>query len=293
MADKIDAWMPLHIGKYMAATGHLSTAEHGMYLLLLMHAWTSGGGIPGDSERIRRICRAESKEWAKARDTILAFWHLQPDGTYRQKRLDTELTKATEIKEVRAEAGKKGAAQKWQSYGKPMAKVMANAPPVVKDLPPPEPMANRCPIPSPEPEPVRPLASPTTPDGGDTEEQAHNLASICAVNRVKGAAFNSPYVVQWIADGVTGEHLRNAIAEARRYKPDPEQIPIKYLLPIVVRVQRGGGSPVDNAWKTDDNAAISLCEKLGIPGPKRGEDRFQFQQRIEAALYEQSRATVQ
>jgi uncharacterized protein YdaU (DUF1376 family) len=135
VADKVDAWMPLHIGAYTAATGHLSTAEHGMYLLLMMHAWNHEGVIPGEDERVQRICRATPKEWKASRAVILAFLTKQPDGTYRQKRLDTELVKSKTLKSERSEAGSRGAALRWQKHGKAMAEPIANG------------MANESPLP--------------------------------------------------------------------------------------------------------------------------------------------------
>lgn len=124
--DNIDAWMPLHIGKYVAATGHLALEEHGMYLLLLMHAWAAAGVIPGDPERIRLICRAEPKAWARSRDVILDFLIKQTDGTYRQKKLDKELAKALGLSEVRSAAGSKGAESRWQTDSKPDGKTNGN-----------------------------------------------------------------------------------------------------------------------------------------------------------------------
>jgi hypothetical protein len=68
------------------------------------------------------------------------------------------------------------------------------------------------------------------------EERVKALASLCTANRIDRATVGSPYVQQWAAEGVTDDMLRDAIFEARRHKPAPELIPVKYLLPIVARI---------------------------------------------------------
>jgi uncharacterized protein YdaU (DUF1376 family) len=121
-----DQWMPLYIPDYLRDTGHLTTAEHGAYLLLLMQAWTRKGLLPADDERMRMLTRMERKEWARSRDTLLAFFVRDGDH-YRNTRLDIELQRAAEIVTERQKAGRAGAAKRWQRDGRPIANAMANA----------------------------------------------------------------------------------------------------------------------------------------------------------------------
>lgn len=93
------AWMPLHIENYLADTGHLTAAEHGAYMLLIMSYWRDGG-LPVDERLIQRMSRLSKDEWAESRDIIAALFQ---DG-WKHKRIDEELAKADEIIEKRRNA---------------------------------------------------------------------------------------------------------------------------------------------------------------------------------------------
>lgn len=95
-------WMPLYIADYRADTAHLSAAQHGAYLLLIMHYWQTGG-LPNDDEQLARIACMWPEEWHGARPTIEALF----DGcNWRHKRIDAELKKAREISRKRSESAK-------------------------------------------------------------------------------------------------------------------------------------------------------------------------------------------
>lgn len=96
-------WMPLYVADYLADTTHLSAAEHGAYLLLIMHYWQSGG-LPKEDRKLARIARMSDREWKDARETVAEFF----DGEWRHQRIDKELTESAEKYERRAMAGKKG-----------------------------------------------------------------------------------------------------------------------------------------------------------------------------------------
>lgn len=101
--SKTDLWMPLYVGDYLADTGHLSTVEHGAYLLLLMHYWRKRG-LPDDDRQLAAIAKLPLRIWSDVKPNLQAFFH---DG-WRHKRLEAELEKRAIVSAKRAAAGAKG-----------------------------------------------------------------------------------------------------------------------------------------------------------------------------------------
>jgi uncharacterized protein YdaU (DUF1376 family) len=95
-------WMPLYVGDYLADTGHLTTVQHGAYLLLLMHYWAKGK-LPIDNDQLASICRLTTKQWLNIRPAIALLFL----DDWRHKRLDEEIEKAANISSARSVAGKK------------------------------------------------------------------------------------------------------------------------------------------------------------------------------------------
>lgn len=98
------SWMPLYIGNYLADTGHLTTVEHGAYMLLIMHYWQHSG-LPDDDRKLARICRMTPDEWEAARDTLADFF----DDGWVHGRIDREIATACETMNKRSAAGKHAA----------------------------------------------------------------------------------------------------------------------------------------------------------------------------------------
>jgi uncharacterized protein YdaU (DUF1376 family) len=96
-------WMPLYIADYLQDTTHLSAAEHGAYLLLIMHYWANGG-LPTDDRRLARIARMSDDEWAVSKETIAEFF----EADWKHIRIEVELVESDEKYERRASAGAAG-----------------------------------------------------------------------------------------------------------------------------------------------------------------------------------------
>lgn len=87
--NKADRYMPLWIGDYLADTAHLTTQQHGAYMLLIMWYWRKGA-IPNNDGILTSITKMTPAEWRKNKATILDFFTLA-DGYYMHTRIEKEL----------------------------------------------------------------------------------------------------------------------------------------------------------------------------------------------------------
>jgi len=130
-------YMQLWIADFIGDTLHLSDAEIGQYMLLLMAMWRNGGYLPDDPKKLARIARNEVSE-----SVMQMFSKSEANACICQKRLLVELQKAKAKSEARSEAGKWGAQVKALKNNKPAkAKAIAKAKAKVQHSPEPEPVS--------------------------------------------------------------------------------------------------------------------------------------------------------
>lgn len=136
-------FMQVYVADYLGDTRHLTTEQHGAYLLLLMTMWRADGRLPNDPKKLARIVGCTASRWAKISGDVMAFFD-EVGGEIVNKRLAFELEKAREKSIKRADAGTKGGNAK-----------------ALKTQEPPVAIATRLPEHSSEPEP-----EPEREDGG-------------------------------------------------------------------------------------------------------------------------------
>lgn len=114
MADKVDIWMPLSIGDYLADTSHLNTTQHGAYLLMLMHYWRKGP-LPNNPETLANITKLSIDAWSIHQAVLMEFYIIGDDGLLHQKRADKEREEALVKKGKSTERAKSAAAARWSN----------------------------------------------------------------------------------------------------------------------------------------------------------------------------------
>lgn len=127
--------MQLYVADYLGDTRHLTTEQHGAYLLLLMTMWRSGGVVANDETKIARIVGLSVVRWRKIAPDVLEFF-TEVDGGLTQARLAAELAISEEKSEKRSQSGKAGARAKALKNNKAAT---ANASRSLKHSPEPEP----------------------------------------------------------------------------------------------------------------------------------------------------------
>lgn len=100
--------LPLFTDAYLADTIHLSTVEHGAYLLLLISSWrVPDCTLPDDDKFLAKITRMRLARWKAIRPIMEAFFIIE-NGKWNQKRLQKERLWVTSRHQTRIDNGRKG-----------------------------------------------------------------------------------------------------------------------------------------------------------------------------------------
>ena len=136
---KVDIWMPLYIGDYLADTSRLTTEQHGAYLLLIMDYWRSGRP-PDNDQVLAQICKLSPDAWRNAKAMLKQYFSIE-DGCWVHKRIEAEILDAAQNQDRKHQRAVKGAAARWNKANNDAS---SNA----------QAMPMQCPLPSPSPSPI-------------------------------------------------------------------------------------------------------------------------------------------
>ena len=178
--EKVDAWMPLWIGAYLADTMALSRDSHGGYLLLLFAYWRNKGPLPDDDEDMAGITKSTPAEWKKLRPRLAKFFSIE-DGMWSHGRADAELAKAGMHKANAVSKAKAGAEARWKNHRKQCSD---DAPSNAQAL------HKQCPTPSPT------SSTPSVKKKAPAAPSGPSVADLIA------AGFDEPNAIEFIATKV-------------------------------------------------------------------------------------------
>jgi uncharacterized protein YdaU (DUF1376 family) len=112
---KTDIWMPLYIGDYLADTMHLTTEQHGAYLLLIMAYWRRGKALPACDRKLAGIANLSLDAWSIAQAEIKEFFDTESDPTlWVHKRIEKEMRDAQDKKVKATEKARAAAGARWK-----------------------------------------------------------------------------------------------------------------------------------------------------------------------------------
>jgi uncharacterized protein YdaU (DUF1376 family) len=103
--------MPVYIGDYLADTMHLSTEQHGAYLLLLFHLWRRG--VLQDNDAVlAQITGLPKSAWSISRAVLAEFFEIH-DGQWHHGRVEREKSRTAAKQKSFANRAKLGADSRW------------------------------------------------------------------------------------------------------------------------------------------------------------------------------------
>lgn len=105
-------YIQLYVADYLADTMHLSTEEHGAYLLLIMNYWQTGKPIK--EKHIQAITKVSNERLTDVINSLQHFFNVdETNGIWTHYRIEKDLEKVR-CKSIKAsESGKKSAKKRW------------------------------------------------------------------------------------------------------------------------------------------------------------------------------------
>ncbi len=100
-------YIQLYVADYLADTHHLTTEEHGAYLLLIFSYWQTGK--PLKVGRLASAARMSNERWTSVEHTLKEFFE-EVDGVWVHLRVERDLEKVATKSGKNSEAGKASAA---------------------------------------------------------------------------------------------------------------------------------------------------------------------------------------
>jgi uncharacterized protein YdaU (DUF1376 family) len=108
---KTDIWMPVFIGDYLADTMHLSTEQHGAYLLLLFHLWRRGS-LRDEDAVLAQISGLGESAWKQHRGVLAEFFKVH-GGLWQHARVEKERARVAATTQSKAKKAKLAASSRW------------------------------------------------------------------------------------------------------------------------------------------------------------------------------------
>ena len=114
-------YIPLYIADYKADVAHLTLAQRGAYMELIMNYWQTGKALNNADERLATVVGLNRANWLKMKPLLSEFFTIEGD-TWTHGRIEFELekvhTKSTKASYAASEGARKRASERLADAGR-------------------------------------------------------------------------------------------------------------------------------------------------------------------------------